>query len=150
MNKTYDNKELANAYFEVVKIPNLKETDRITYERGYRKIKELIANCPVNITFLYQEFKTLKELHIKGIGDGTKEILEQILEKGEEGIEEQKKKIQNRREERYRRILEMGRMDYREQQIMRDKVEREERERKREDDEETLDALINGCENEHD
>jgi len=72
MKEEYTNKQLAN--------------DRGILARRYYPLNDgresYVEKADVNIAGLYEKEKSLKNLHVKGIGSKTKEILELILEKG--------------------------------------------------------------------
>ncbi|MBI2667331.1 hypothetical protein HYX17_01010 [Candidatus Woesearchaeota archaeon] len=70
-----DNQELGNHYFETASI-GASSLD------NYKKIKLKIQNCGIDIKSLYDREGSLKGLNVKGIGDGTRRILEDILRNG--------------------------------------------------------------------
>ena|SRR3989344_8761421 len=74
MPKKYDNQSLAQDYFSVVKQGKWGNA-----LRNYRKVKDAIANSPVDIASLYKNEGNLRRLRVEGIGNATIPKLELIL-----------------------------------------------------------------------
>jgi DNA polymerase/3'-5' exonuclease PolX len=78
-----ENVELGKNYL-YVRMSSLPSSGRET-NSDFKKRERVIAQAQINIPEFYSRELTLRELKIKGIGQATKEILEDILSVGVEG-----------------------------------------------------------------
>ncbi|MBS3157524.1 hypothetical protein J4442_05140 [Candidatus Woesearchaeota archaeon] len=88
--RNYANRELADMYYTIV-APNSRCTDT------YRTLKRRIAESSIDLARFFQEYGSFDRLAIKGIGKGTKRVLELILISGCD-LEEIGRTVQEKKE----------------------------------------------------